>query len=161
MTGPYRAPGLHVGEHVMDEMRGQVRVHDIVWSGRLAWPRGIRDGRSPGRPGLILIGDLIRAVRQESASAVAEYWGVSTHQVSRWRRALGVGRVTPGTHALFVAHGNMAIGEQAAVGAAALHSDPEASARRAASHSETLRGKPGWAEHMRELAHIPRQRKVQ
>lgn len=156
--GPYVAPAVQIGDYVMDEARGMVRVHSIVPAGRLMWPRGIRDGRSPGRPALIVMGDLVRAVRQESSAAVMAHWGVSEPQVWRWRKALGVGRLTPGTIEVFRANGNMDIGQYGVLGAAALNADPEAKRRRAEAHAETLRQKPGWGEHMKAMARRRRRR---
>jgi hypothetical protein len=49
---------------------------------------------------LILCGDLARAVRDESESAVAAHWGVARETVWKWRRALGVTEYTPGTRQL-------------------------------------------------------------
>jgi hypothetical protein len=46
---------------------------------------------------LILCGDLVRAVRQESELAVAKHWDVCTQTVSKWRDALEVGPFTEGT----------------------------------------------------------------
>jgi hypothetical protein len=45
-----------------------------------------------GGSGLLLDGDLARAVRQESAAAVRQWWGVTEGVVWRWRKALGVTR---------------------------------------------------------------------
>ena len=46
---------------------------------------------------LILCGDLVDAVKRESEAAVMHWWGVSDSTVRKWRRALGVPRMTPGT----------------------------------------------------------------
>jgi hypothetical protein len=53
---------------------------------------------------LILYGDLARAVRRESAVAVAHAWGVTAQTVTKWRRALGVPRATEGTSRLHRAY---------------------------------------------------------
>jgi hypothetical protein len=47
-----------------------------------------------------LIGDLVEAVRRESAVAVQYWWGVGADTVWKWRQALGVGRNTDGTRLL-------------------------------------------------------------
>jgi ribosomal protein L34E len=107
----------------------------------------LREGRSPGQPGLILSGDLVRAVEQEAAVAVAAYWGVSAQQVRRWRRALGVDRVTDGTRQLLAEHGNMNIGTYAMEGARASLA-PEIREGRDRKHAETMREKPKWFQHM-------------
>ena len=59
--------------------------------GRIRWPR-CRPLRAScgGGAGLLLAGDLARAVRQESATAVMFWFGVSRATVARWRAALGV-----------------------------------------------------------------------
>jgi hypothetical protein len=45
--------------------------------------------------------DLVKALRRESAPAVAHGWGVSENAVWRWRKALGLaGQVTAGTRRL-------------------------------------------------------------
>lgn len=49
----------------------------------------------------ILNGDLTRAVRTESAMAVAYWWGVSRATATRWRHALGVRFMNEGTLALW------------------------------------------------------------
>jgi hypothetical protein len=69
--------------------------------GRIQWPRVIPIGMKSG-PSLLLAYDLERAVRLESAIAVAYWWGVTQATVSRWRRALGVGRMTEGTTRLLL-----------------------------------------------------------
>src|SRR5687767_11381059 len=43
-----------------------------------------------------------KAVRRESATAVAYHWGVRSQTVSKWRQALGVERWTPGTARLAI-----------------------------------------------------------
>jgi hypothetical protein len=62
----------------------------------IPWPRAYRKGRVS----LILCGDLIRAVRTESETAIAHHWGVGITTVLTWRRALGVKKWTPGTKRL-------------------------------------------------------------
>lgn len=59
-----------------------VGTHDA----RIPWPVG-KDERSKS---LVLFGDLAKAIRQETAQAVAYWWGVKSETVWRWRRALGV-----------------------------------------------------------------------
>jgi hypothetical protein len=48
--------------------------------------------------------DLVKALRRESEQAVAHWWGVGVWQVWRWRRVLGVPRVTDGTSRLYHEH---------------------------------------------------------
>ena len=63
----------------------------------IQWPRVLETGR----PSLIVCGELVRAVKQESAAAVAHHWGVCETTVWKWRIALGVGRMTEGTTQLY------------------------------------------------------------
>lgn len=151
--GPYAPPRVRVGEYVTDEARGLVRVHSWTEAGALMWPRGIANGPSPGRPALIVMGDLVRALHREAAVAVMRHWGVSNQQVRRWRRAIGVGPYTEGTRRVLAEGGNPDIARYAPEGAAALNSKPDSRAARDATHAATMRAKPGWADHMRALGH--------
>jgi len=88
--GPYEPPRLPPGKMGRCHMRGRVRVG--IWSnGNIPWPRRYRTNS------LILCGDLVRAVRRESAQAVAWHWGVTLVTVFKWRKALKVPPVTAGT----------------------------------------------------------------
>lgn len=59
----------------------------------IPWPRRKKTGKhSP-----ILCDDLIRAVMMESSAAVQHHWRVGATTVWKWRQALIVGRITPGT----------------------------------------------------------------
>jgi hypothetical protein len=49
---------------------------------------------------LIVCGDLARAVRVESETAVCHWWGVGICTVWTWRKALGVKRITKGASEL-------------------------------------------------------------
>jgi hypothetical protein len=131
-------------------MRGWVRVHDWWDRGPIMWPCGLKEGRSPGRPALILCGDLMNAVRREAAIAVARHWSVSCQVVRRWRRALGVERITEGTRQLFIEDGNMEIGRYASTGARA-SLRPEARQARDRKHAATLKAKPDIRRHMKAL----------
>lgn len=93
--GPYTAPVCYAGDWLDDAVRGRVQVGG--WTAApIAWPRR----KKTGRAALILCGDLERAVRTESVDAVSYWWGVGATTVWAWRKALGVGRVTPGTRRL-------------------------------------------------------------
>jgi hypothetical protein len=77
------------------EIHGTVKVggfHD----GPIPWPWIKKSGRHT----LILCGALVKAVKRESEIGVAHHFGVSKGTVKLWRRALGVARVTEGTHIL-------------------------------------------------------------
>jgi hypothetical protein len=96
LHGPFQAPTLRVGDRATCELRGDVKV--TSWSDApISWPRCQPVGQRGGS-GLLLAGDLVDAVRQESAAAVRHWWGVSAGQVWQWRKALGVTRTNnPGT----------------------------------------------------------------
>lgn len=92
IAGPYQAPRCRVGDWLDDEILGAVEV--MGWTeAPLSWPRIRRKG--PAGP--VMTAELARAVRTESAVAVAYWWGTSTDQVRRWRQALGVERLNEGT----------------------------------------------------------------
>jgi len=93
LYGPYAPPRTRRGRFLPCELRGTVKVGGYS-DGPIPWPIKWRT-RS-----LILFGDLVRAVRQESAMGVAYHWAVCTDLVSKWRRALGVEPITAGTRAL-------------------------------------------------------------
>src|SRR5262245_28837201 len=64
---------------------------DTSWTDALIpWPRCRSLDPPRGGCGLLLAGDLVRAVRHESAAAVRRWWGVTVGVVWRWRKALGV-----------------------------------------------------------------------
>jgi hypothetical protein len=79
-------------------MRGKVRVRGIH-EAPIQWPYTLPE-KGGGRPMLILCGDLARAVRVESETAICHWWGVGITTVWKWRKALGVERTTEGTVAL-------------------------------------------------------------
>src|SRR5207302_8801941 len=81
------------GRFLPCELRGTVKVGGYS-DGPIPWPMKWRT-RS-----LILCGDLVRAVQQESALAVAHHWAVCTDIVSKWRRSLEVEPITAGTRRL-------------------------------------------------------------
>lgn len=71
------------------------------WSkGRIPWPLGHPGGKYQGRNSFIVCGDLVRAIQSEANVAVQYWWGVQEKKVTVWRRALGVGASTDGTHRL-------------------------------------------------------------
>jgi hypothetical protein len=91
LGGPYAAPECRVGRKLYCKRRRRwVKVGGLT-DAPVSWPF-VQGGRS-----LILCGDLARAVREESASAVAAHWGVGRKLVWQWRKALGVTEYTPGT----------------------------------------------------------------
>jgi len=95
IKGPYRMPACEVGSILTDRVRGRVIVGGIT-TAPIPWPWSLHH-HGAGIRVPILTGDLVKAVRTESNQAVAYHWGVSRWTVARWRRALGLGRMTPGT----------------------------------------------------------------
>lgn len=149
--GPYAFPVVTVGAYVTCAVRGRIRIHH--WrdtEGAIPWPVGVQSGPSPGAPSIVVMGDLVRALKREAAVAVAQHWGVSRNLVRRWRRALGIDRYTEGTRRILADGGNMAIGELAHIGASA-SLVPDIRRARDATHAETMRAKPSIRRHMRRL----------
>lgn len=96
--GPYSMPAASIGDTLRCEVRGDMVVTGIT-AAPIPWLIG-RPSVGRGRSSLIVRGDLSAALRLESRSAVCHWFGVSSTVAGRWRRALGVERVTPGTSAL-------------------------------------------------------------
>ena len=92
LLGTYRTPRFRYGRTVGCAVRGEVEVVGLH-EAPIPWPVGKR-GRARS---LVVFKDLARAVRRESEVAVAHHWGVDKQTVGKWRKALGVGRVTEGT----------------------------------------------------------------
>jgi hypothetical protein len=90
--GPYAPPACTPGETLPCRVRGHVRVAGLT-EAPIPWPY-------TGPKALIICGDLERAIRFEATAAVAYHWGVTQPTVSRWRRALGVGRFNSGSTAV-------------------------------------------------------------
>jgi hypothetical protein len=93
LDGPYAAPACRVGRKLYCKWRRRWIAVDGLTDAPVVWPFSKRAGPRS----LILCGDLVRAVRCESASAVAAHWGVGRETVWRWRRVLGVGQFNRGT----------------------------------------------------------------
>lgn len=95
-SGPYFPPRVAVGDEIECARFGIVPV--VSWSqAPLPWPQcRVRRG---GRASMILCGDLIRAVEEESATAVALAWGVCSMTVCEWRKILEVESINVGTSA--------------------------------------------------------------
>jgi hypothetical protein len=105
LYGPYEAPPLKVRDRTTCLYR-DAPVVVYGWSlAPIPWPLCYRaDTLRPCGKGLLVCGDLARAIRSESAAALAYWWGVGGCTVGKWRRCLGVGRKdNPGTHRLIQA----------------------------------------------------------
>lgn len=97
LTRKYRTPRFKYGAIVSDAVRGDVEIVKLS-DACIPWPIGKR-GRS-GKS-LVVYGDLERAIQTESSSAVCYWWGVCATTAWKWRRALGVPKMTPGSVRLF------------------------------------------------------------
>jgi hypothetical protein len=90
--GPYHPPRFKIGGTLDCEYAGTLRIVAISDAPQ-QWPLGVVWGhRIP-----VLCGELVRAVKIESAVDVAEAWGVGISLVTKWRKALRV-TVTEGEH---------------------------------------------------------------
>ena len=98
LYGPYATPLFDYGDVVVDEVRDcDVTIVDIS-NARIPWPIGQREGSSARQ--LVIYGQLAEAVRKESNQAVCHWWGVTPQTVTKWRKAIGVGRMTEGSSKL-------------------------------------------------------------
>src|SRR5262245_58680331 len=92
LHGPYRPPRTQLGDKLFCEVRGWVVVRRIS-DGPIPWPMG----KTTRKPAMILCGDLVKALRNESATAIMHEWNVRHHTVWKWRKALGIDQYTEGT----------------------------------------------------------------
>jgi len=131
--GPYRAPKFRYGAKVFDEVRGEVEIVGLT-DGRIPWPIGKKE-RSKS---LVVYKGLAKAVRRESAQAVAHWWGVTAQTITKWRRLLGVKGMTGGELRLRQAYGQSEWFKRAQRKAWTKARDPV----RRAKIAESRRGKP-------------------
>jgi hypothetical protein len=122
-------PRCKPGQKLFCEIRGWVPVKRIS-PGRIPWPQTL----VPMIRAFIICGDLVKAVRQESAAAVCYWWGVTPQTVTVWRKALGIGPVTEGTSRVRGCRAREILGapevrRRALIGA----NSPEANAKKAAA----------------------------
>jgi hypothetical protein len=94
LHGPYVAPPLKRGDKATCLLRDCDVIITGMSSGRIPWPRCRAIGKRGGS-GLLLAGDLERAVRCESAAAICYWWGVTEGVVWRWRLALDASGLNP------------------------------------------------------------------
>jgi hypothetical protein len=100
LFGPYHPPLLKRGDLAGCLFKDCEVVIKGWTDARISWPRCLPVG-TKGHPSLLVDKELARAIRHESAAALRYWWGVSDGVVTRWRKALGVGRVNcPGSHRL-------------------------------------------------------------
>jgi transcriptional regulator with XRE-family HTH domain len=88
LYGSYQTPSCKIGSKLFCA-RWQKRVKVVGFTDApIPWPYG--QGARGGNHSLILSGDLIKAVKRESETAVALNFGTSIHTVFRFRKVLGV-----------------------------------------------------------------------
>ncbi|HLI56419.1 MAG TPA: hypothetical protein VKY26_05225 [Actinomycetota bacterium] len=100
VAGPYAPPRrrYRTGQAAECAVRGEVVVTGIS-DAPIPWPLGRYATAVKSSP--VVCDGLVDAIRTEAVEAIAHHWGVSRWTVRRWRRALGVGRFTAGTEALW------------------------------------------------------------
>ena len=92
LFGPYKAPALKRGDRATCLFK-DCEVVVTGWAdARVSWPRCLPLG-TKGRPSLLVDEEPARAIKHESAAALRHWWGVSSQQVWKWRKALGVDRL--------------------------------------------------------------------
>src|SRR5262245_13829940 len=88
----YESPDLKVGDRAICLVR-DAEVVVYGWTvAPLAWPLCSYAGSRGAGKGILVEGELARAIRHESAFAVQHWWGVCQKTVCKWRAALGVCR---------------------------------------------------------------------
>jgi len=95
LFGPYKAPALHRGNRAFCLYRDADVVVTTWTDARISWPRCRSPEHPKGGSGLLVCEELARAIRNESETAIAYWWGVNPCTVVRWRKALGVARTDP------------------------------------------------------------------
>src|SRR5262245_49293055 len=98
LLATYKTPRVRAGAVLPCAYRGDEVVVVRFPAGRIPWPVGKRAGVAGS--GLVLYGDLAKAVRRESNQAVAHWFGVCASTVRLWRNVLGVRQNNEGTYKL-------------------------------------------------------------
>ena len=80
--GPYLTPLIVKGARLVCGFRGVVRIVGLSMA-PIPWPIGKRDGKRA----LVVYRGLARALRTESADAIAAPWGVPAAKVTEWQAA--------------------------------------------------------------------------
>jgi hypothetical protein len=86
LHGTYRTSRFCLGAKVKCQVRGELTIIGVT-DALIPWPLG-KNGR--GAHSLVVYGDLARAVRRESVSAICHWFGVHDVTVWEWRKAFGV-----------------------------------------------------------------------
>jgi hypothetical protein len=133
LVGKYKTPRFRHGPVVWCEVRGEVTICAIT-EAPIPWPVG-KKGRARS---LVVYKGLARAVRTESAQAVAHWWGVTPQTVTVWRKALGVPETNADTSRLRSEYAQEPWAAEARGKARDKAGDPE----RRREIAEARRGKP-------------------
>jgi hypothetical protein len=144
LHGPYHPPRCRVGKWLTCTVRGRMNVCGMS-DGRIPWPM-TRHKR--GKPFLIVGGGLVKAIRRESETAVAYWWGVTAQTVWQWRKALGVPQVNEGTARLYRDYAPERLPPEVQAKARAAANSPEANAKKATARQ----GKPAQPNQAKALA---------
>jgi hypothetical protein len=151
VDGPYRSPRCRLGRKLRCKIRGWVPVRRIT-DARIPWPQTlVHNNRT-----FILTGDLVKAVRRESATAICYWWGVTPQTVSVWRKALDVGRATEGSSRLWQQNAERVMTEEVRRRAVAAANTPEANAKKSATRRRGKPMLPGAREAFRRHREGPR-----
>jgi hypothetical protein len=111
LLGTYTPPAVRKGDRVYCRYR-RAWCRVTSWTDApVPWPRGLPP-EAGGWPTVVVTRELERAIRTESASALAHHFGAHVALAWRWRKWLRTGRAgTPGSR--------LAIGAASRMGAAA------------------------------------------
>ena len=85
----------------MDAVRGKVQFSHFT-NARIPWPKYKKESTQSGggSGGFVLCGDLVRALKDESATAIAYHWGVCHGTIVNWRLVLDLKGRSPGSQRL-------------------------------------------------------------
>ena len=89
LIGTYRPPAIRKGNRVTCLYRDCECIVTSFHDGRIVWPR-VRALERRGGSGLLVNDEMVKAIRTESAAAMAYWFGVSNKTVCFWRRAFEV-----------------------------------------------------------------------
>jgi hypothetical protein len=155
LIGTYPTPAVRLGRGVWCEYRGKwCRVTSFT-EGLIPWPR-CQPEKQRGGSGLWVNEELVRAIRTESAAALAHWFGMALTVAVRWREWAGVtGRTTtPGTRRSVKAAADAGADVTRGVGL----SDEQCDQRSATSrrlklieHAQAKRWPEGWTADMDAL----------
>src|SRR5262245_28524800 len=92
IAGPYQPPALSRGDRATCLFRDCEVVVTSWTDAPISWPRCHAVGTHRGGSGLLVTEELVRAIRTESAAAIAYHFGVCANTIWRWRGVFGVER---------------------------------------------------------------------